>query len=371
MSYYEPVDRRVWADAKFMVLSGGVANAKQLWIYLLTGPHCSQRTPGLFKLHPAVVADDHGWETSDTRRCLAELVDAGMIRWDQERRVVLIPNKLRHVALKNQDQLAGWMRSLEEIPECELRDEWVAIMTEVLTEQGRVAWLDSPTSGAPKPRKTARRQATNTDATPPEHNQNTTTNTAATPSEHNPDTTHDTETEIGQPSGIRNQEKEKEQEEEGPVARQSARPPDLALVGDPEPDASVDARSRLARERLHAWEAWKAQLARDRDCGSDAAFYVAQLERVLEEFYAFRGGEFSPKRKATIAARLRSLDVATQLFAIEKYLDVHRTKDERYLTGIARNLARLSDAEFAAEMAAHRRSVKDGMFSLVQEVAAS
>jgi hypothetical protein len=121
-------------------------------------------------------------------------------------------------------------------------------------------------------------------------------------------------------------------------------------------------------EALAKWEAWKVKLMAasiaDDDPPELATTYLAEFERAVDGYWEARGGEFTPRRRAALARRLGKLQADCQLFAIELYVDKHRTKDERYCVPIAERLARSSDSEFEFELATHRRTCPNGLHAL-------
>ena len=62
--------------------------------------------------------------------------------------------------------------------------------------------------------------------------------------------------------------------------------------------------------------------------------------------------------KAKLAAVLGKMHPDVQMLAIEIYVDKHAgNKDERYMAGVARRLAKRSDRDREADMNRHRRSM--------------
>jgi hypothetical protein len=125
MSLYSTIERRMWGDEKFCALSAPPPNAQDLWIYLLTGPHNSS-IPGLFVLGEAALAEAKKWPLRATKECVAEIVAAGMAKFDAATRLWWLPNGLRHNPPKTPNVVRGWRKHLEVIPECALRAEALA-----------------------------------------------------------------------------------------------------------------------------------------------------------------------------------------------------------------------------------------------------
>ena len=88
---YSRVSRRMWRDEKFRGLSSPKPCARYLWMFLLTGPHCTA-IPGLFVLGEASMGEELGWSASATRSAMEEIERAGLIRVDRSTRLVWLPN---------------------------------------------------------------------------------------------------------------------------------------------------------------------------------------------------------------------------------------------------------------------------------------
>lgn len=120
------------------------------------------------------------------------------------------------------------------------------------------------------------------------------------------------------------------------------------------------AREERDAEREAAWLGWVEELAercQEEDVPRHAVdHYVEEMELGLEDYYRQHGGRLTPTRKAWTGEQLRKHDPEIQLAAIEIYCDGHAGgKDQRYLVGIARRLARLSDSEYDVEIERHRK----------------
>ena len=342
MSYTEPVDRRMWGDAKFRALS---KDAKLVWQYLMTGPHGVSRTPGLFRLHLAVLADDTSMSMDEATAAFAEVEASGMVVYDRTARVALLPNKLRYQAPANPNVVKGWLRALDEIPECDLVTAWRSGLASHLEADGKGSWLATET--------------------PPQTVPETVSGTVSKAPSKAPASAFETQDQDSG-SGIRVQE----QENEYPGV--SDPPPSAAPAAQPGVTSLAVARSK--QEALFdVWQTWATELeakaVADDEPPGLATLYVEHLERAAGEYWGNRGGKFTPKRRADLAARLGRLPPHAQLFAVEQYVNGHRSKDERYCAAIAERLARLSDREFAFEVDTHRKANPNGIWSLVQDQA--
>lgn len=137
MSLYSAIDRRINADKWFRSLSH---EAQLVWFRLLTGPHVTP-VAGLWPATEEQLARAFGFTIPAFRRVFLELSTTDgrpnrkvLADWDAG--VIWLPNAL-HVPAnqpKNENSLRGWVKHLELVPECGLRDEALAAFS---------AWVDS------------------------------------------------------------------------------------------------------------------------------------------------------------------------------------------------------------------------------------
>lgn len=121
------------------------------------------------------------------------------------------------------------------------------------------------------------------------------------------------------------------------------------------------ASSLLDREagKESFWSQWVAGLLQVSDDEPDLIRgYVEALDRAATDHYDAKGGRWTATRKAKTAAGMGKVHPDAQLAAVEIWVDRWaNSKDERYLVGIARRLARLSQPEFLAEIKRHRHTM--------------
>jgi hypothetical protein len=133
---FSKVSRRMWVDSGFAALSAPQANAQTLWLYLLTGPHCTA-IPGLFVLGEMAIAEFHGWTVEETRRCVKEIVAAGMAQFDRRSRVWWMPNALKHNMPHSHKNVQAWADPWRLLPECDfVRGVAASIRTELAARRG-------------------------------------------------------------------------------------------------------------------------------------------------------------------------------------------------------------------------------------------
>lgn len=119
----------MWNDKRFRELSEG---ARYLWCYLLTGPRTTTY-PGIVIATVAVMADDLGWSIDVCRSRWVEIEQRGMALADWSAGVVVLPKALMdsdgqpRASAKpwSPNQFAGWAKSWRDIPECDLKDQYL------------------------------------------------------------------------------------------------------------------------------------------------------------------------------------------------------------------------------------------------------
>lgn len=127
MSFYSPIDRRINADRWFRERTH---LAQLLWFRLLTGTHVTP-VAGLWPVTEAGLARAFGFTTAAFRRIFSELSVGedgepnGRVYADWDAGVIWFPRAIHIPANqpKNENTLRGWMKHIELVPECALRDE--------------------------------------------------------------------------------------------------------------------------------------------------------------------------------------------------------------------------------------------------------
>lgn len=119
---YRRVSVRLWSDEKVGRLSPMQPSGQALWLYLLTGPHTSL-IPGVFVAGRAAIAEALGWEIEDFDRCVTELLNEGLVRFDRAARLWFIPKALRHNPPASPNVVTGWRTPWAMLPECPMREQ--------------------------------------------------------------------------------------------------------------------------------------------------------------------------------------------------------------------------------------------------------
>lgn len=132
MSRYRVVPIQVWLDEEFQALSD---YAKLLLLYLLTNPDTTS-VPGLFRSGRAQIAEALEWLPERFQGAFAELSEAGLVRADFKRRVVWVEHALEWAPPPNPNVVKSWIKHLDEIPACELKDLALQALASHLASRG-------------------------------------------------------------------------------------------------------------------------------------------------------------------------------------------------------------------------------------------
>lgn len=133
-----------WGDAKFCRLSAPQPNAQTLWLYLLTGPETTNM-PGVLRVGRAALAEALGWSLEDLVRCSDEIEGQGMLKADWAKRIVWMPNALKHSYSLAPDNVRAFRKPMDSLPDCPLK---IAIY------EGVEAFLQGEANRNPKQRNT-------------------------------------------------------------------------------------------------------------------------------------------------------------------------------------------------------------------------
>lgn len=108
---FTKVDALMWSDVEFKSLSD---DGKLLFIYILTCNH--RNIIGLYHLPIPYGSYDMSWKEERFSKGLHELLSKGLINYNFNNNIVLIPNYLKYNPLENQNQVKGAMKALDTIP---------------------------------------------------------------------------------------------------------------------------------------------------------------------------------------------------------------------------------------------------------------
>lgn len=160
MARYRKIDVRMWGDEKFQRLSRPAPNGQSLFQYLLTSP-ASTSVPGLFKENRVAIADELGWPLEGFDQAFAELLREGLVKADWKARVIWIPGSRKYNPPESPNVVRSWRVSLDEVPECALKDEAILVLrafAEGLGEGFAKAFGEAMPKTMPNPRSENREQ---------------------------------------------------------------------------------------------------------------------------------------------------------------------------------------------------------------------
>lgn len=123
---YRTIDPRMWSDDKFRRLSD---DGKMLFVYLVTCPHC--RIGGIYLLDKLYAMADLGWSEKRLEKAFPELTISGMALYDEENRVILLPNFLKYDKAENPNQVKAIISNLESLPYSLLTDKFLGLLEQL------------------------------------------------------------------------------------------------------------------------------------------------------------------------------------------------------------------------------------------------
>jgi hypothetical protein len=116
MSHYRKIDVRIWNDAKFNSLT----TAGKLGFFMLL-THPMMTALGAMRGTPGGLAEEIGMDPELFREGFRELLQHGMAEHDPKGPMIALPNFLKYNPPPNPNAVKAWAKSLEFLPECELK----------------------------------------------------------------------------------------------------------------------------------------------------------------------------------------------------------------------------------------------------------
>ena len=148
MARYRKISPSIWNDAKFRSLSD---NGKLVFFMLLTHPQTS--AIGTLRAYPQGLAPEMGWSEKAFREAFREASEKGMVVCSEKDGLIWLPNFTKYNAPESPNVLKSWAGSLEDCPECALKNkvyEHVKAFAESLGEAFAKAFREA--FGQPSPR---------------------------------------------------------------------------------------------------------------------------------------------------------------------------------------------------------------------------
>jgi hypothetical protein len=109
---FSKISPTLWHSERF----NGLANddARYTYLYLLTSEH--QTSAGCYRLPDAYAAADLHWPVERYRKARAELLEAGLIRFDANANVLMVTRWFRFNPPMNEKHLKGIRHIMERLP---------------------------------------------------------------------------------------------------------------------------------------------------------------------------------------------------------------------------------------------------------------
>jgi hypothetical protein len=108
---YQKLHSQIWTDEKFEALSD---SAKLLFVYIISCPHSN--TIGLFTLPKKYIECDLNWSAKQLAEPFSELLAKQLIAYDDNTRLVLVKNHLKHNTLDNENQVKKAIGIIKSLP---------------------------------------------------------------------------------------------------------------------------------------------------------------------------------------------------------------------------------------------------------------
>jgi len=138
---YSKVVREMWGDKRFCALSALPPSGQSLWLYLLTGPHCTV-IPGLLPgMGLGTLADRLKWPYKAIEKHWGEIADAEMAAADWAAGVIWLPNGIIHNPPANPNVVVAW-RAVP-LPQCALVVRALGELRARLSLKEHAAWLEA------------------------------------------------------------------------------------------------------------------------------------------------------------------------------------------------------------------------------------
>ena len=112
---YQRIHSQIWSDEKFIKLS---QDAKYLFIYLLTSPHSNGI--GIYVLPKKYIECDLEWSTKQLAIPFDELLNSGLILYDDVARLICIKNHIKHNPIENPKQVKSAEKIISALPKSSL-----------------------------------------------------------------------------------------------------------------------------------------------------------------------------------------------------------------------------------------------------------
>jgi hypothetical protein len=118
MMRYQKIEVNTWNDEKFVKLS---QDGKMLFLYFLTCPHSN--SIGAYVAKKGYISEDLKWDTKRVSKTLSELLQNGLIKYDESLSVVVVVNYLKHNTIENPNQCKSAVKNFQSLPKTNILQE--------------------------------------------------------------------------------------------------------------------------------------------------------------------------------------------------------------------------------------------------------
>lgn len=112
MGKYRKIYPRIWNDEKFSSLS---SEGQRMFFFVLTHP--SMTSLGAFRISKEGMASELRLFPEGFEKPFAELLEKGLIKYDESAFLVFAPNFLKYNQPENPNVVKGWGNALDLLPE--------------------------------------------------------------------------------------------------------------------------------------------------------------------------------------------------------------------------------------------------------------
>ena len=130
MAKYRKIDPQIHTDAKYKSLS---FDARLLFMTVLTHPHMT--AVGAMMATPSGLAAEMGMPFKRLSKAFAEVFEKGMLEHDESACFLAAPNFLKYNPPENANVIKGWEKSLDFIPNCDLKNVLIQRVRDFISEQ--------------------------------------------------------------------------------------------------------------------------------------------------------------------------------------------------------------------------------------------
>lgn len=108
---YTRIASRIWTDEKFEEFD---TTTKLLYLYIISNHHCNMI--GYYRLPKKYIKADLDLDDKQLDKAFSKLLDEQLIKYDDNRSIILVKNYLKYNTIQNINQAKGALKKLAELP---------------------------------------------------------------------------------------------------------------------------------------------------------------------------------------------------------------------------------------------------------------